>query len=348
MRARYSYTSVHCISGIDLPGDAPPLVVVERPDMKATLQHDADDLCPELDFRRAVAGRMLRVVFQAAEPEPFGTAIERETKAMRERRAAALNGKLALVVETSGDVDVDLSKNHREHEGWVVGLHLFDKTEIGQEHNLAVNTLLAALPMATQLNVSASPVVDGAFCTDDQGKRYLSYAFYGAAASLTVGTRPERLSTVGEHFNLLAGRSDLSRVVKLSAQAASGEGALRVWLAAWTALELFVQKRFKFYESVFTKRLLAGRSDTVTLGHFRRIREIMTDKYRLSDRFGIIAATLLPDSADADLEAFKALKKQRDDVAHGSDVAESDLRGDEIRAILSRYLEADLRYKASA
>ena len=69
----------------------------------------------------------------------------------------------------------------------------------------------------------------------------------------------------------------------------------------------------------------------------------MPERYRLLDKFAVIAGCLCPDSAAADIKEFAALKKQRDDVTHGTEIEDRDLRAEAVRDLLRRYLDADLR-----
>ena len=77
--------------------------------------------------------------------------------------------------------------------------------------------------------------------------------------------------------------------------------------------------------------------------YFSRIADVMGERYRLLDKFAVIASCLFPDQAASDIKNFKVLKKQRDEVMHGAEITDAELRADEIRQLVRRYLDADLR-----
>ena len=118
----------------------------------------------------------------------------------------------------------------------------------------------------------------------------------------------------------------------------------RVWLLAWTALESLVTTRFKRYERIFIERLRVGHRDAPTVHYLARAADVMAERYRLLDRFAIMAGCLFPETAAADMEDFARLKKQRDDVTHGAEVDDLDLGAEAVRQLLRRYLDADLRF----
>ena len=66
---------------------------------------------------------------------------------------------------------------------------------------------------------------------------------------------------------------------------------LRAFVAAWSALEIFTNKVFKAYEEIWFVGLSKGKVGTETK-HIERIRAVMKEKYRLLDKFTIVAVVL--------------------------------------------------------
>ena len=145
---------------------------------------------------------------------------------------------------------------------------------------------------------------------------------------------------VEETFGNLVNLDDLSRVFKIfTASLESAEDPLRSFQAGWAALEIFVNKVFAQYEREFFTEL---ESDDLPEAHsiyLARIRTGMKDKYRLTDRFSLIASRLAPEYADEDVNRFAAAKKIRDDLAHGQNEDEATLPVDTVQELLKRYLE---------
>ncbi|MDK1493079.1 hypothetical protein QN219_24040 [Sinorhizobium sp. 7-81] len=69
----------------------------------------------------------------------------------------------------------------------------------------------------------------------------------------------------------------------------------------------------------------------------------MSDKYRLADKFLIIATILLPESAADDDTEFRRLKKSRDGVFHGTDDPADVFPTGAIQKLLLKYLLAHLQ-----
>jgi hypothetical protein len=135
------------------------------------------------------------------------------------------------------------------------------------------------------------------------------------------------------------GDQELERVVRLLVSSLQTNGdALRSFLYAWAAIEIFVSKNFGFYEERFFRKLDDGGHSDARRRYLKRIRTVMTDRYRLTDKFGLIAFLLCPESADEDAERFKRAKKERDKLAHGQDVDEAGLPVQDVQEILRRYL----------
>ena len=75
-----------------------------------------------------------------------------------------------------------------------------------------------------------------------------------------------------------------------------------------------------------------------------KMRKTMSDKHNLVDRFTLVSAVLLPSQqtseADYDLDSFKRIKVQRDEIAHGASFDENRLPVDELSNLLMKYLAA--------
>ena len=68
----------------------------------------------------------------------------------------------------------------------------------------------------------------------------------------------------------------------------------------------------------------------------------MSSKYRLSDKFALIASLLSPESADEDVEQFKQAKNDRDKLLHGQDVHEASLPVQIVQELARKYLRIHL------
>jgi len=75
---------------------------------------------------------------------------------------------------------------------------------------------------------------------------------------------------------------------------------------------------------------------------FSRIKSVLKDKYRLQDKFLVISSLLGPSSAEIDYKAFDALKKVRDRLTHGEEIADVDLPTSQVQALLRKLLRLHL------
>jgi hypothetical protein len=154
----------------------------------------------------------------------------------------------------------------------------------------------------------------------------------------------DTLDSVGNWYRAIAGDLKfVERVVRLPTASLQTEGdALRAFLHAWTALEILINKTFKRYETQFFSELSEGNHPKARLQYLERIREVMGNKYRLTDKFALIAALLSPADADEDVRQFKQAKKERDNLTHGQDVAEATLPISMAQSLVRKYVRLHL------
>ena len=122
---------------------------------------------------------------------------------------------------------------------------------------------------------------------------------------------------------------------------------LKAFLFGWAALEIFVNTSFKIYEKVFLSPLTDAGQPTLRERFLERVKDVMKDKYRLTEKFVAVAAVLFPGAADAtlqeDFRRFSSLKQLRDAIFHGEEFSERDLPVNELAALLRRYMLGHLQ-----
>jgi hypothetical protein len=75
---------------------------------------------------------------------------------------------------------------------------------------------------------------------------------------------------------------------------------------------------------------------------FERFRGVMSDKYRLADKFLIMTSVLDPAGAEGDAAEFRQLKKARDELLHALDTPSSPLPTEAIQKLLLKYMKLHL------
>jgi hypothetical protein len=112
----------------------------------------------------------------------------------------------------------------------------------------------------------------------------------------------------------------------------------RAFVDGWTALEIFVNKAFQWYEKRFAAKLEQELPSAKR--YLERIRVVMKDKYRLADKFAIIAGELNTESSgEEDIKLFQAVKSTRDRLLHGEQVSDSQLPSLQLQQLLEKYLD---------
>ena len=135
----------------------------------------------------------------------------------------------------------------------------------------------------------------------------------------------------------------LEKVGRLFAASLAERDHLRRYLTGWTALEAFVGGSFKHRYSAYWNKLKMDGLHTEARPLFPDWVKVEEGKYSLADKFAIIAWILNGKNAQADLELFRASKKDRDDIAHGDEVNEASLPVNDVRNLLQRYLNLHAR-----
>lgn len=174
MRVSCHFASVHRITGLTLPSATTRLLLIERPDLRAIIGVNLDDLCAELDVSRAVALLTLRGTVGRETPE-FNAALAIELKEIADRRIREGKNRLLLFVESSVSVDLDLSQPHKDAHGMVVGFDLADRESIARQHEQDRRMTIASLTLAAGCDIDIHKLSEGLYYLDDTGKRYLSY-----------------------------------------------------------------------------------------------------------------------------------------------------------------------------
>jgi hypothetical protein len=117
---------------------------------------------------------------------------------------------------------------------------------------------------------------------------------------------------------------------------------LQGFIAAWSALEIFVNASFKdTYEARWFEVMEDG-APASAKPVFERFQEVMRDKYRLADKFLVVASVLDPDTATDDAKEFRRLKKFRDELLHALNTPSSTLPTVAVQKLLLKYMKLHL------
>lgn len=116
---------------------------------------------------------------------------------------------------------------------------------------------------------------------------------------------------------------------------------MRAFISAWTSLEILINRIFSIYEDKFIYNIENDHNSHGVNQFLTRIKDVMKDKYRLTDKFSLIASYLSAEVTE-DIELFKSMKKIRDDISHGKEFNEETLPVENARKLASKYLMGHL------
>ncbi len=348
-RMNVYHLSIHRVPGIiELPGSADVELVPVSSETRSRAFLTMNRGPHYLHLRRIAAiGRSIHNKFsgreaQAGSPEEQ---FARILAGIQIQEGVHFDSPL-LIAEATGTIEnVALDKVNLLGEiGF--GANLFDDANLAahakQAIEVAVTGLALALPIGEFREVETLGSVS--YLVDPSTNRIvysLGSNFIKASGRVSTSVTAETLATAAQFATNLRGDTRLGTVGRLLSQSSLATDNLTAFLTAWAGLEVFTNKTFKdAYEPlVFTT--LEDASPAARKPFIDRLRDVMTDKYNIRDKFVVIASELDMADADADIESFKDVKKQRDAV-HDMSVVPDALPTGRARNLLRKYLRLHL------
>lgn len=342
---RYRYILLYRVYGVAVkPDQEVELAATQGADFRAILTQAPEPHCVEADRAAALSTMLLRGLTGGG---PEGTVEERlaaeQEEVIRQRKQRHGDGTY-LVILFEGETPDLVGGSEREFEDFVLRVNGAPKQEIRESREPEVAALVSSLAMEAEREVSVVKVRDAVVFLRTDGKQVFSFTPSGSATLSVSSHLREGASDLIDHWlEALIAEQSLARVAKLLlASLDTGADKLRSFLAAWSGLEIFVNKLFGQYEQLLFEELRARFAVDAHESYVQRIRDVMKDKYRLADKFAVIAVRLSLADADEDLKKFKVAKDQRDALAHGRDVDEGRLPIPDVQELLKKYLKLHL------
>jgi hypothetical protein len=343
---RFKHIRAYAVRGLTLPAGTDGVTLVDSsPDaFKVRLCGQSDPLLEELDRRIAVADVALDGAFGGS---GTGTIEERLTIALaaeRERRERLFGAGPYLLLERSGTVDSFDTSHQVERSEFVVCLDGHPGRPARGVTDEIADSLIAAVAVTADAVLAVTPVGEATVFTRADGKTVYSLSLsMSGSGHVSSPITTEAIGEVPTWFDRLSSEPNLSRVVHLLVTSlALDDDRLRAFLSAWSALEILIAKLFSAYEAQFFDAMASSSAPVGQRKYVGRIREVMKDKYRLTDKFALIASQLDPSSSDADIESFARTKDQRDRLLHGDDIPERQFMIRDAQRLARKYLRLHL------
>jgi hypothetical protein len=346
---KYSHTVIYWIKGLS-PSQAEnskEIIINLAVNFQLVLTSSPDTYCFEGDRHMAVAGLLLNGMFGLANSGTFEERLEETLLEIKESRKQKFGIGVYLIFLRRRKINTFSPSHERELESFVVCFDGASKQEIQLDSEPKIQAALSALTLAIDNVLGITKVSDSVVFFREDGKPIYSYTGLAGSAKLFV-SQPISISSVESllhWYEIVDSDAELERVNRLLLSSLQTEDdALRSFLFAWNALEIFINKIFGFYELKFFEELNVGNYPNARRNYFERIRTVMKDKYKLADKFTLVAFMLCSEGVDQDSEKFKKINKERNNLSHGQDVVETALPVEATQKMVRKYLQLHLGY----
>jgi len=334
------------VGGINLAKDAQPIELCQSEQCRFVLTNNPDFLLVDLDRENALGRLMLKGIVGQRGTTEFSVALNAEIEEIKAKRAKKIGSQPVLVVEANGEIEAEITKPFREHEGFIVTFDSVNKQAVARTHKSEIEAMKLALALESESPSRFAALGDGVFLINEEGKTIYSISFtMSGEATVSTGLTAEGVERISSRYAILQRANDIESVERLFSQMADyGTDHLKAFLSGWAAIEILIAKAFKIYEDAFLSPLANAGQNSLREKFIGRIKGVMKDKYRLTDKFVAVAAVLFPSSPEnemqKDFEKFSKLKKLRDSIFHGEEFSEKDLPVHELAALLRKYILA--------
>jgi hypothetical protein len=215
-------------------------------------------------------------------------------------------------------------------------------------HKTALHTTATALSLAL-VETTGSPdthfIGDIIFLTGSGDLTVYSRHIQGGMAALVTSSRynSESLRAAERYIPAMIDDHRIEMAISLFVQSQNPENDnLRSFIAAWSALELVVNRLSKItrseWDSVLRREALPKWDKDLS--------DVRPEEYRMRDRFYSVACVLDLGSASADLETFIRVNDMRSGFYHRMEVLDRDLPTEDVRRLFRKYLKLGLLYDA--
>ena len=376
---KYQHTTAYWIKGLiqHQVESGKEIVLNTKIGFRAVLTSSPDVHCFEGD--RSLADSVLRLGrwYGLGEPGSLEEQLIDKTKEIQESRKQKFGSGLYIVCLIEGNIDKFEPSYVTETDNFVICSDGVSKESI-ESINLASKShildMLSALTLSTDSVLAFAKASESLVFFRDDGKPVYFRTLSGSARTYACPLiTPETVKSAEDWYQKLTANQDLDRVKQLLVSSLQTEDdKLRSFLSAWVALEIFINKTFVLYEEQFFQKVKGGYLPkilprflnrirevtevpknnypwntteplTVLIDHSASIREDMKgNKYRVADKFALIASWLSLEAAEEDVKEFMKAKEKRDDLSHIQDLVEAALPVKGVQKLVRKYLQLHL------
>lgn len=341
---KYRYIVIYRVEGISSSNLDKDKVLFQDTEhgFKVILTSDVNQHCDIIDSGLACAGLLLNGLFGNKNEDELYQAIRNEVEKIQEKRTCKNTNATYVILTFEGEEELEIKEGfHRETDRFRICFDAIDKELVKNKHIDTVYSTIASLAIATSPEYHAEKVISGLYFIDENGKPLFSFTFKGGNLRAVV-SKPVTLdveSDINKYIGFSYSNRQLKTPFRLLAQSLEiTNDNLRAFLSAWSSIEILIHKSFPYYEEKFVRSIADEHNSHGVNKFLERIKEVMRDKYRITDKFSLLASFLSSD-LNKDIEQFKDLKKIRDTISHGSEFDEENLPVEGARKIAAKYLK---------
>ena len=344
---KYIYkASWSVVDGISLGKEPQTIVLLQSEKYRFFLTNNPDPLLLDIDRGTAIGRLMLKGFVGQRGTEEFPVALNAKTEEIKAERAKKVGSHPVLIVEAIGDIEAEITRPFREHEDFIVTFDCVNKKEVARTHKSEIEAMKLAVALENDPPSRFALLGDGILLTNEEGKTIYSISFtMSGEATVSSGLTAKGVESICTRYNILHRSNDIESVERLFSQMADyGSDRLKAFLSGWAAIEILIAKTFKAYEDAFLSPFADAEQQGLREKFLVRVKSVMKDKYRLTDKFAAVGAVLFQNAPENeiqnDFEKFSKLKKLRDSIFHGEEFSERDLPVHELAALLRKYILA--------
>lgn len=349
---RYTYTAAWAlVGGVSLREEDQPIILVNSERVSVVLTRDPDSLLSRVDEAAAVGRVILGNVLGNRDSSEFSAGLAAEIAEIRSERKQKYGTSTVLLAQLHGDVNAEIEGPHNEFDTFVMAFDAIDKESLIQRHQADVEAIKIAVAIESKDLSRFAKIAEGVILFPEAGKPIYSISFHmsGDVSVLTPAT-PEMAERISARYLSLNRENDLGSVGRLFSQMAEYDSdRLKAFLSGWAALEILIAKSFKEYEQSFLSAFTDSGQADLRDRFLSRIKDVMKDKYRLTDKFIAVTAVLFPNISDEvareKYATFCRLKRVRDSILHGESFSEKGLPIEELGKLIREYVVARLAFR---
>jgi hypothetical protein len=349
----YIYRTIYQFEGISDSNLVKDKIVFQNEVLGITvlLTKDINLHCSDIDKGLACGILIFRGMLADEKLQELPEAIEVEVKKIKEARMANKKSGAYAVITIKGNVELNINENlHKETNQFHICFDAIDKDSLRDQHKEKVHSIISSLSMCTGPEYHAERISSGIHFIDDNGKLLYNFTMRESRVRIIL-SKPINIETENEITKIIGlstSNQQFKTPFRLFTQSLeTTQDELRSFISAWSAIEIFTNKVFSIYEDKFISNI-ADDHDSHGVNQFLiHIKDVMKDKYRLTDKFSLIAS-FLSDEIEKDIKLFKSMKNLRDDISHGKEFNEESLPVEDARKLAAKYLKDHMILTASA